>query len=181
MEKWKTIDGFDGNYQVSNFGNVRNLNWRSPGVVRKLTPAYDKDGYRIVCLSASDGTQKSIRVHRLVAAAFLDCFDDSMTVNHKNEIRSDNRIENLECLTIKENNNYGNRNNRISKSKRNTNCKTVIQKSLGGNTLKRWKSLREVSRNTNHDAALISRVCRGLKNTAYGFVWAYEKEDEDDV
>lgn len=178
MEIWKPIDGFDGNYQVSNLGNVQNLNWRSPGTVRNLTPVHDRDGYLVVCLSAFDGTQKSMRVHRLVAAAFLDDFDEAKTVNHKNEIRSDNRLENLECLTIKENNNYGGRNKRVSESKKNTNCKKVIQKALDGKVLQEWVSLREVVRNTGYDASLISRVCRGVKNTAYGFRWEY-KEDDD--
>ena len=180
-EIWKAIDGFDGNYQVSNLGNVRNLNWRSVGTIRNLTPAYDKDGYLVVCLSSYDGTQKTMRVHRLVAAAFLDDFDELMTVNHKNEIRSDNRLDNLECLSIKDNNNYGGRNGRVSKSKRNTKCKKVIQRDLNGKVLRIWVSLREVTRNTQYDAALISRVCRGLKKTAYGFVWEYESEEIDDV
>lgn len=177
METWKAIRGFDDNYQVSNLGNVRNLNWRSPGTIRSLTPAHDKDGYLVVCLSAFDGTQSTIRVHRLVAAAFLDDFDEKKTVNHKNEIRSDNRVENLECLTIKENNNYGGRNKRVSESKRNTNCKKVIQRTLSGEIIKVWVSLRELVRNTSYDASLISRVCRGIKNTAYGFRWEYEAEE----
>ena len=67
---WKDVVGYEGRYQVSTDGQVRNMNWRSPGRVRNLTPCRDKDGYLQVCLSDGNGHQKSYRVHRLVFKAF---------------------------------------------------------------------------------------------------------------
>lgn len=114
-EIWKDIKGWEGYYQVSNIGRVRSLDRivksarfekRCKGQILKLR--YDKDGYLTVHLrNAEKGENRLMKVHRLVADAFifnLDIFRDS--IDHINGKRDDNRVENLRWCTVKENINF---------------------------------------------------------------------------
>lgn len=111
-ETWKEIPHYFGNYYISDQGRV----W-SKCSQRILKPRYDKDGYIKVALYCC-GKPKYEFVHRLVALAFCDKPEGMTLVNHKNEIRDDNRAENLEWCDYKYNNNYGTRNERLSKSQK---------------------------------------------------------------
>lgn len=115
-EQWRDIDGYEGMYQVSDLGRVRSLKF---GKVRVLKGTKNSDGYLIVdLLRGGKRTRKSISVHRLVAQAFIPNYDDSKTVvNHKNEIRTDNRVDNLEWCTIQYNVTYNDIHLRRSNSK----------------------------------------------------------------
>jgi hypothetical protein len=100
MEIWKTIPDYE-DYQVSNLGNVKSIKW---GKERVLCFAIDKDGYKKVCLSLK-GKASNFSVHRLVALSFLHYIpnDKNIVVDHINNIKSDNRVENLQLITIREN------------------------------------------------------------------------------
>ncbi len=106
MEKWKDIEGYEGYYQVSNLGNVKSLgryvNNPHGGkryIRERILKPFNKKGYLYVDLLKI----KQHRIHRLVAAAFIDNKDDSAEVNHINGIKNDNRVENLEWCTRSEN------------------------------------------------------------------------------
>lgn len=170
-EIWKPIDGFDGVYEVSNLGNVRNVNWRGQGY-RLLKPHHDKDGYLRVGFCINNRKQMRY-VHRLVATAFIDNPYGKEQVNHKDEVRDHNSVDNLEWVTCTENNNYGTRNYRLSKSKLNTNCKAINQIDDNGEVVKCWESLHEIGRQTGYDITHIMRVCKGVKKTGYGYKWQY--------
>ena len=102
-EQWRDIDGYDGAYQVSDLGRVRSLKF---GKVRVLRTGNDRKGYLCVGL-CKDGKQKSYKVHRLVAQAFIPNDDESKTqINHINEVKSDNRVSNIEWCTPQYNINY---------------------------------------------------------------------------
>lgn len=101
MEIWKKIDGFE-NYSVSNKGRVRNDDTLSILKQKKIA------GYLYIILN-----NKMLRVHRLVAQAFIPNPKKLPDVNHKNEIKTDNCVENLEWLSHIDNCNYGNRNKKM--------------------------------------------------------------------
>jgi hypothetical protein len=128
-EIWKDIKGYDGFYQVSNYGNVKSLDrtiykkdgnteFRKGQLMQKVI---DKDGYYVVGLRRPDKSKKSYRVNQLVALAFIDNPDNYDQTNHKDENRLNNYVYNLEWCTSKYNNNYGTRNEKLTtydKSKR---------------------------------------------------------------
>lgn len=76
----------------------------------------DKDGYLVTDLYVNK-KRKNVKVHRLVAQTFIDNPLNKLTVNHKNEIKTDNRVENLEWATVKEQNSYGTRLKKVAKTK----------------------------------------------------------------
>lgn len=102
-EVWRDVDGYDGMYQVSDLGRVRSLKF---GKVRVLRPGKGRGGYLIVDLS-KENKKKTVKVHRLVAQAFIPNDDESKTIiNHRNSIRDCNRVSNLEWCDSKYNNTY---------------------------------------------------------------------------
>lgn len=112
MEIWKDIKGYEGLYQVSNYGNVKSLNYLRTGKERILKQGTRKGGYKRVAL-CNNGEMKFYLVHRLVAEVFLENPRNLPQVNHKDENSSNNHVSNLEWCTPKENSNYGTRNKRI--------------------------------------------------------------------
>ena len=97
-EIWKDIPNFEGLYQASNLGNIRST-YRYKKILKQCK---SKNGYLKVMLCAHS-ERKLISVHRLIAMTFLKDYDIKLQVNHKNGIKVDNRIKNLEMVTPSEN------------------------------------------------------------------------------
>ena len=114
VEVWKDIPGYETLYQVSNFGRVKSYerNGTKGGI---LKPTKNKLGYMRIGLSKSN-KKNYFSVHRLVALTFIPNPYNLPIINHKNEIKHDNRVENLEWCTHEYNNNYGTIKQKISKS-----------------------------------------------------------------
>ena len=181
METWKDIRGYEGLYQVSDLGRIRSLgricnaknNSQSRKRERILTQEITVFGYCRVRLFSSDGKSKHYATHRLVAEAFLGNIE-GMEINHKNEIKTDNRVENLEIVTSRENCNFGTRNERLSeKNKANKAlwCKPVVQKDKDGNVIAKYDSRTDAERATGIHNRNISRGCNGRRKTVGGFIW----------
>lgn len=157
MEKeiWKPINNYT-KYEVSNLGRVRNK--KTGKVLKSVTNSH---GYKIVCLYNEKG--KTFRVHRLVLNAFTN--PSELQVNHIDEDKTNNRLENLEWVTCKENINHGTRTERTSK--------IINQFDLNGNFIKSFYGMHEAERQTGIDDGNIVRCARGKRKTAGGFVWKY--------
>lgn len=118
-EIWKDIVGYEGLYQVSNLGNVKRLKGykgRGKGYIVEehlIKPSINSNGYQNVVL-CKNGKTKTFTMHRLVAIAFLYNSDNLPQVNHKDENKLNNCVDNLEWCDSKYNNNYGTRNKKCS-------------------------------------------------------------------
>ena len=170
IEIWKPIFGFDG-YMVSNFGRVKSL---KNGKERILKP-WETCGYLQVLLSQGKKTYHKL-VHRLVAEAFVpndDIF--KVEVNHKDENTFNNLVENLEWCDRTYNNNYGTRNERVSKIQ----SMVVLQYSLDGTLIREWKSASEAARQLGFSSGGISNCClnKPHRNTYKKFKWQYKYEN----
>lgn len=100
MEIWKDVPGIEGHYQASNKGVIRIINaGRKPDIVKQYFNTY---GYKTILVRKNSKWHTKL-VHRLVGAAFIPNLENKPQINHKNGIKSDNILENLEWVTVKEN------------------------------------------------------------------------------
>tara|TARA_R110000751_G_scaffold131994_2_gene234383 strand:+ start:3055 stop:3534 length:480 start_codon:yes stop_codon:yes gene_type:complete len=99
-ELWKSIQDYEGLYEVSNQGRVKSLKFGKERILKAVEKSH---GYLSVNLYK--GKCKALRAHKLVAMAFLDHIPcgDKMVIDHKNNIKTDNRVENLQIITQREN------------------------------------------------------------------------------
>lgn len=169
MEEWRTVvyddEVFEG-YEVSNMGRVRSLNYNKTGKVQVLKPMVNTNGYLRVCLWKG-GKLKRYYVHRLVATAFIenDDIENKTDVNHIDEVKTNNRVENLEWCTREYNNNHGTHNERMAK----TRSKKVICLETG----EVFDSINDVQKKLGLDPSHISKCCKGKQQTCGGFHWMY--------
>lgn len=188
-EYWKPVVEYEGLYMVSNWGRIKSFDTYRKGPNgsirickgRILKPVTTKDGYLKVTL-CKNGKKKTFKVHKLVAEAFLEIPEELkhlkgtryLQVNHKDENKLNNNVENLEFCDCKYNINYGTRIERVAKKNTNGKCsKKVYQYTLDGKFVKEWKSTRECNRNGyNHGA--VAACCRGKQKTHKGFIWKYK-------
>lgn len=180
-EIFMDIKGYEGQYQVSNLGNIRN----SKGKI--LKDRFDKDGYKKVTL-CKDGNKKTYRVHRLVLETFKANPDNKPQINHRNEDKTDNRLNNLEWSTPKENSNYGTRTARSVETKRKngyynelakTNKLNAPKKVLCITTGKVYESAHEAARDLNLNNSTITQCCKGKRPQHKGYQFKYyDKEVE---
>ena len=180
-EIWKDIKGYEGFYQVSNFGNVRSLNWANTGETRNMYLKPHNKGYLQVEL-AFVGKKKMFMVHRLVADAFINNPNGYLLINHKDENKKNNNVENLEWCTSSYNANYslklhgkpygvGKPIRRRENGKRIG--KAIVQYTKSNEVIRVWKDSRTIFLETGMSDWSISECCRGNRHTAYGYIWRY--------
>ena len=168
MEKWKAIP--NTRYEVSSEGRVRSLERAikiSDGRVRHykghLLKGRNRHGYFNVQLGR--GCEKPI--HRLVAEHFLENPNGYNCINHKDGNKHNNNVENLEWC------NYTQNLVHAYDTKLNPRQKEVVQLSLDGEIIRKWKSGMECERELGFDHRKISRCCNGLAKTHQGYRWAF--------
>lgn len=162
MEEWRDIKGYEGLYQVSNEGRVKGLKRNN---LRKFND--NGYGYYMVLLS-KDGIKKPLYVHRLVAEAFIPNPDNLPQVNHKNELKHQNNVDNLEWCSNKYNMNYGTARERTSEKQR----KEVHQFKLDGELVKIYNGINTCAE-FGFEPSCISQCCNGVRKTHKGYIWKY--------
>lgn len=180
QEIWRDIVGFEGSYQVSNFGRVKSvnrfvtyINGRVHIVEEKILKLrHTRRGYAHICLVDANKKKYNKSVHRLVAQAFIPNLNNLPQVNHLNEIRKDNNVANLEWCSAEYNLNYGNRNRLASE----TLGKDVIQLTMNGEFICRHSGTRNAARSLKlnpNSGANIAACAHHRRNSAYGYKWEW--------
>ena len=168
-EIWKDIPGYEGKYQVSNLGRVKSLNYHRTGKEELFTPWKNRYGYLLVSLR-KDKKKTSYLVHRLVWEAFNGPIPPGIQVNHLDECKTRNSLDNLELATPKENANWGTRNERIGNK--------VAQLDTSGKLVNIFNTAREAEKSLNILGTSIIACCRNRENhkRAGGYKWRYVKD-----
>lgn len=163
MEVYKDIEGYEC-YKISNYGNVKSLNYLHTHKEKLLKTVKDCNGYLVVGL-CKQGKSQNHYVHRLVAKAFIDNPNKLPEINHKDEDKTNNHVTNLEWCDRKYNINYGTHTERstLSRSKQVMCVETGVV----------YPSLCEAARQLNLKEGDISRCCNGIRNTCGGFHWSF--------
>lgn len=166
MEIWKDVKGYEGKYQVSNLGRIKSLNYHRENIEKIMTPRTDKDGYIIISLCLR-GVNKTKKVHRIVAEAFISNPNNLPQVNHIDEDKTNNNANNLEWCTSKYNTEY-------------SQAKQVIGIKLDGTSIVKFKSIVEASKFVGVSKQCISECCnkRRWVKSAGGYKWYFYKEVE---
>lgn len=154
QEIWKDIEGYS-NYKISNLGRIYS---KKSNIF--LKQRLDRYGYCCVMLS-KNGKVKNFLVHRLVAKHFLKNPKNLTTVNHKDENKQNNYVDNLEYMSQKDNVRY-------------SQAKKVYQYDKSYNLIKIWDSVMDIERTLNFANNYISSCCTHKCKTAYSYIWSYE-------
>lgn len=181
MEIWKSVRSAFGFYEVSSTGGMRSLdrvvNHSSGGISKikgeKISATINEYGYRQTTISLN-GNKRNILVHRIIAEAFIPNFYGKLFVNHKNGIRADNRVDNLEWCTQQENMEhrhiflgdparYGIR---------------IFQANWDGQIMKTWDNFTQAM-TSGYERTGLSSSLNGHTRQYKGFLWWYEGYEPD--
>lgn len=194
-EIWKDINGYEGLYQVSNFGQVKSvsrIDFNGHKIKQRILKCALNKGYLSVVLF-KNGIPTNFKIHRLVAKAFLPNPYNLPCVNHKDENKTNNIVlinedgsidyekSNLEWCTHKYNSNYGTRNIKISLNTKGKHfnrrdlSKPILQYDKTGQLLKEWPSASEIQRAIGVNSSAICKCCRNVSSylSAGGYIWRF--------
>jgi hypothetical protein len=181
QEIWIDIKDYEGLYQISNYGNIKaypNSHTHLKEIM--LKPTINSSGYLKVELYKNHSS-KVFYVHRLVALSFISNPENKPQVNHIDGNKTNNKCDNLEWVTISENQKHAiNKGLRkpspmIGKiGKLNHNSKKIIQYDLQGNYIRRFDGIAEAARYINGSASAISANLNGRTKSSYGYIWKEE-------
>jgi hypothetical protein len=172
---WKEIKDYENLYEININGEIRSV--KRIGTKGKYLKFYkNKDGYYQVQL-CKNGKRKTHFVHILMAKTFLN-YNSLLQVNHINEIKTDNRLENLEMISQLENLNHGTRNKRISeanKNRKDMSKRIIAYKYESMEMIGIFESTKEVERILGVYHSHVSKCCKGKIRQAKGYTFSYDK------
>lgn len=168
-EIWKDIPGWEGWYRVSNLGRVRRIKRHGKSCSCNILKQREVvKGYMAVCL-CKDGVQKWMRVHRLVAMAFIPNPNNYPIINHKDENVKNNCVSNLEWCTVAYNNVYG-----TARQRRAESCsKPIAQYTPEGKLIATYINAKEAAIKNGFHRGAINFCCNGKRNQHRGFIWKF--------
>lgn len=180
QEIWRDIPNYEGKYQVSILGRVRSIdrkvyrNDKHSGCLhsvngRILKPMSFGRGYLAVNLYKNNH-RKLITIHRLVAITFIPNTNNYQQVNHIDENKHNNCVNNLEWCNCQYNNNYGRHKENASASR----SVAVNQYTLSGEFVSKYKNAKEAAKSINVHFSGIYRCCNRKIQSSHGFIWRYE-------
>lgn len=178
QEQWLDVKGYKGLYKVSSFGQVkmtgrykRHRNDSYEYISPKILNTFIVCGYLKCKLRSKDGIAKMVSVHRIVAETFIPNPNNLPQVNHKDENKQNNHVDNLEWCTAKYNANYGTGIQRCNKAR----YKKVAQYDKHGTLVAHFDSMKDAMIKTGVSYSLISSCCNGRINIAKGYVFKFLK------
>ena len=161
---WKPIKNYEHRYLISNLGDVKTIK------TNKILKPELRRGYLSVQLF--DGIKyKHFSIHRLVAITFIDNPKNYLYINHKDENKQNNTVNNLEWCTASYNVNYGTAIKRAVEKK----SQPVYCYTKDGIFVRSFPSVMDAERITKIWNSNITNVCNGKRKTAGGFIWSYIK------
>ena len=178
MEIWKDIIGYVWLYMVSNWWRVKSLNYSNTWKAKILKQMIDRDWYKMLTLCRNN-IKSTKRVHRLVLEAFV--WVSELQCNHKDWIKANNRLENLEYCTCKHNIQHAHKMWLVTNArywkwrfwKDNKSSKPIGQYKKDWELVKNWGNAREINRELWIDYRNISAVCNWARKTTWGFIFKF--------
>lgn len=187
-EQWKDIQDFESLYKISNYGRVKSLDrikkskrYYKNGLHYKtkiLRQTISNDGYSKMQLYGDDGSFKTVRVHRLVAEAFIPNLYNKPQINHKDGNKQNNCVDNLEWCTNGENGKHAWDNNLRTKhfGSDNRSSRKVAQYTKNNELVKVWDCISDINKDLHYSRSSIINCCRNRQTTLHGYIWKYYEE-----
>lgn len=177
-EIWKDIPGWEGLYQVSTMGNIVSLNYNHTGLRKPRIARIDKGGYSYVTLYRN-GTTKTMKVHRLVAITFIPNPNNLPQINHRDENKLNNNIENLEWCDFSYNNKYGSRPRKVLDAYKRNGCskaeRPVVKIDKSGTIIEEFISISEAARAVGVRRESLRDAVLGKSKTCADYIWKYKQ------
>ena len=176
MEEWKDIEGFDGDYQISNYGRVKSFKNKCRFIGVNNEP--NNAGYKDIQLS-KNGKVTHHRIHRLVASHFHNSNLDSNIVNHIDGDKLNNTDSNLEWTTYSDNSKHALKLGLRKKGGDLSFSKSITQFDMIGNRIKTYSSIVEAGNELGFCRHNLAACCRGVLYSSHGFRWSFTDKPLD--
>ena len=170
-EIWKDIKVYEGKYQVSNLGNIKNLNHLNSKKIKIMCLKKHKKGYFQIELHKNN-ISKTFLVHRLVAEAFIPNPNNYPIINHIDLNKNNNCVDNLEWCNQSQNMKHSYILKSTTEKPRKL-YKKIFQCDLENNIIKIWDNICEIKNIKNYHPTSIKQCCEGKRKQAYGYKWQY--------